>query len=1597
MPKKFVGFFSLYLVLFTFLNGQNLESFFENTLLNQFAPQNQYLDDLKEDAFMSNYHYTALKPYIYENFGQNDDRVKYICHIPYQGHFLFTGDMVVYRNSEHWISFKVAASQMNDLIVNEEVKSKTHFFHAKLQKSNLKNYQRLEYRNILDGIDLEFTMGKNSVVKSSFYLKKGTDLNLVQLNYEIDNDLDMLIDEDGSLLFQNKKTQRPILRESKPIFFQNGKELIGEYKLDQDKKQISFEITDPSFQPSLQLIIDPNYATYIAGSDIDVSMYGTTDSNHCGIISGYTESSDFPIKNPIQSSIKGSQDAFIVKTCDGKSLEWSTYLGSTGDDMISFFVVDSDDSIYATGSAGNSESASTDSFPTTSGAYMESCSTSSDTTIVFKLRSDGSELLWSTFLCADSDNKGMGITLTDTHLVIGGETLSELPPEGESGGSYCDSGDVDGSSFYAAKLLIDGTGPLASSICISGSSTEYVTRANGNSERLIFVGHSISTNLPTTSGVLMEDSPTGGGDFTWFMGSLSTDDLSVNWLGYFGGSSGVSYPLAIAFKSTGEIWISGKTHSTDFPVSDDAEQDINPGTGHYVGTFTLFSSDGAEMLYSSYLGGFSKGDSDIWTIGVGANDEVVIGMSNPTYPDDDYDYDFGVGAGVIVWNSDVSEHFRKIRVGTFRVMGIGFYQNDIFNFTIVGSSTSVEGYISILETTDGAFQEAQIDSNDLFAIHIYTKCDVGYYGVDQGCQPCAKGFYTDEQGTTKECSKCPKGTFSNETASSQCNDCPRGWYNSYYNSTTCYKCDRGKYANETQTVNCKICEAGTYNTEEGSTSCEQCGLGTFNQESGMSTCGKCDVGTFANQTGMSECYDCVAGTYNNLEGQDQCFECDMGKYQDSQKSTSCLSCLPVTFQDQSGQSHCKNCTGGTYNTKYSASRCEECGIGTFNPGDGSTKCYNCDYGHFGNQTGMEECYKCTAGSYSIDKGSTICELCGYGTYSDVAGMTSSTCDKCPMGTYNPSKGADSVDGVPLTRTPALSRLTAASRALGGTIANGIMATTCLDCPVGQEPDESQNVCQDCQAGFYSDTEGQVCEACAAGEFNNEQGLTYCVKCSSVEICLGNNTCDGERDPDYYCAKCKTGYFLLNDECQSCPQPVQAFLIISALALSLILIYVFRDKINNLMKSTRNPIKDIAFTFFQILAGIIALDLAWPVPVRTNLRFVSSAFNLEFDTVVSPECYENFTYYDTWLIIFLVPICGTILAVVFWCYYLKRYKQEPERLERRKIRLVHHYSIVLKYLYLPLVKLSIDPFDFTYQEEDGKYYLDSNPKLSPSDEKWQRFLPLFITSYVLYVIGIPIFFFIVVYKAKKANFSEWYEKRFGWMYRYFKPNRYWWELVEIFFKFLVIVTAVMFTVNSTGQAWFVLVLLAVLMILILILRPYKGEYPRYVAEDRLVVGLLLIAFSIVTLAIDLFNSVLFFILFPVGCIIAFDGIKENLRKFLIESKLIRAQIQMQAVELKNNNINLDDFLAKEGEGEKKSQKKNKQLLKQINEMAKGICTMKTTIKRTQKKITILTQENENFEEKNKIFWDENEQLEKKVKEKIGENDTSNTGRSDDIDN
>jgi Flp pilus assembly protein TadD len=123
------------------------------------------------------------------------------------------------------------------------------------------------------------------------------------------------------------------------------------------------------------------YSTYLGGSGVNTNDRNgadaiAVDSAGNAYVSGWTNSTDFPTKNPVQAKYAGTYpatNAFVTTlNSSGSGLLFSTYLGGSGYDFGFGLALDSSNNIYV---AGMSDAdAVKANFPTTAGAYQTAAS-----------------------------------------------------------------------------------------------------------------------------------------------------------------------------------------------------------------------------------------------------------------------------------------------------------------------------------------------------------------------------------------------------------------------------------------------------------------------------------------------------------------------------------------------------------------------------------------------------------------------------------------------------------------------------------------------------------------------------------------------------------------------------------------------------------------------------------------------------------------------------------------------------------------------------------------------------------------------------------------------------------------------------------------------------------------------------------------------------------------------------------------------------------------------------------------------------------------------------------------------------------------------
>ncbi|MCP4545027.1 MAG: hypothetical protein GY835_01020 [bacterium] len=151
------------------------------------------------------------------------------------------------------------------------------------------------------------------------------------------------------------------------------------------------------------------WSTFLGGSGSEEPGWARSlalDTAGNPIVTGHTNSSDFPTTPGALDTVRDGQDAFIARlSASGTTLLAGTFLGGSGYEGGEAIVLDSAGYLVVTGSTGSAD------FPTTFGAYDENLDGIGD---VFAVRLDDSliALRWGTYLGGGEGEGGISLALT---------------------------------------------------------------------------------------------------------------------------------------------------------------------------------------------------------------------------------------------------------------------------------------------------------------------------------------------------------------------------------------------------------------------------------------------------------------------------------------------------------------------------------------------------------------------------------------------------------------------------------------------------------------------------------------------------------------------------------------------------------------------------------------------------------------------------------------------------------------------------------------------------------------------------------------------------------------------------------------------------------------------------------------------------------------------------------------------------------------------------------------------------------------------------------------------------------------------------------
>ncbi len=146
------------------------------------------------------------------------------------------------------------------------------------------------------------------------------------------------------------------------------------------------------------------YSTYMGGSKNESGSGVAVDRIGNAYVTGFTDSDNFPTKNPYQATKAKCSDAFITKLNPaGNKLVYSTYLGGNSCDIGYGIAVDSSGDVYIAGITPSTD------FPTKN--PYQAVNAGGGDVFAAKLNPAGNKLVYSTYLGGSGEDWGKGISV----------------------------------------------------------------------------------------------------------------------------------------------------------------------------------------------------------------------------------------------------------------------------------------------------------------------------------------------------------------------------------------------------------------------------------------------------------------------------------------------------------------------------------------------------------------------------------------------------------------------------------------------------------------------------------------------------------------------------------------------------------------------------------------------------------------------------------------------------------------------------------------------------------------------------------------------------------------------------------------------------------------------------------------------------------------------------------------------------------------------------------------------------------------------------------------------------------------------------------
>ncbi|MFW9994536.1 MAG: SBBP repeat-containing protein [Candidatus Odinarchaeota archaeon] len=368
------------------------------------------------------------------------------------------------------------------------------------------------------------------------------------------------------------------------------------------------------------------YGTYLGGSGEEFAAEIAVDGSGNCHVTGYTTSTGFPTLNAYDSTLNGYADVFVSKLDASGNLLFSTFLGGDDVEHGSDIDLDASGNMYLTGYTSSSNFPLLNAYNGTFGGLQD--------VFVTKMNSAGTGLLYSTFIGGSSFDWGLAIAVdgNDNAYITGTSNSSNFPLKNPYNSTFGAIEDV-------ILLALNSTGNgLVFSTFLGGSNAEC-----GNKIGLSGDGSICVTGLTRSGDFTLKNAYnyTHGGEYDVFVAGFNSTGNGLLFSTFLGGA-GDDAAYALALDASGDMYISGYTASSDFPVVNSFNSTFSGGSDAFILKLSYDALAPSIDLVSPVNGSIHTTsvliDLDIADDSIGI-DQVLYGWNESANTVLDYPYD----------------------------------------------------------------------------------------------------------------------------------------------------------------------------------------------------------------------------------------------------------------------------------------------------------------------------------------------------------------------------------------------------------------------------------------------------------------------------------------------------------------------------------------------------------------------------------------------------------------------------------------------------------------------------------------------------------------------------------------------------------------------------------------------------------------------------------------------------------------------------------------------------------------------------------------------------------------------------------------------